>query len=66
MYVDSSLCERTLDGTNVRLGQRGSRDNLYRQMGQASGRSRPETMLKKYYLQISRRCPRRSRPSLRP
>jgi hypothetical protein len=30
MYVDSSLCERILDGTNVRLGQRGNRDNLYR------------------------------------
>jgi hypothetical protein len=29
-YVDSSLCERILDGTNVRLEQRGNRDNLYR------------------------------------
>jgi hypothetical protein len=30
MYVDSSLCERILDVTNVRLEQRGNRDNLYR------------------------------------
>lgn len=30
MYVDSSLCERILDGMNVRLEQRGNRDNLYR------------------------------------
>ena len=30
MYVDSSLCQRIPDGTNVRLEQRGNRDNLHR------------------------------------
>jgi hypothetical protein len=29
MYVDSSLCEHILDGTNVRLEQRENKDNLH-------------------------------------
>ena len=33
MYVDSSLCERILDGTNVRLERRENRDNLHGEIG---------------------------------